>query len=71
MIKLINKTTGTPMWVADERVKEYLAAGHKSASEIHAKKPVEETKVVGVEERPVDREEEIKVTRRTSKKNWR
>lgn len=71
MIKLINKTTNTPMWVADERVNEYLAAGHKSASELHAKKPVEEDKVEGVEEKPVDSEKEIKVTRRTSKKNWR
>jgi hypothetical protein len=28
------------MWVADERVNEYLAAGHKSATELHAKEPV-------------------------------
>jgi hypothetical protein len=27
------------MWVADERVNEYLAAGHKSATELHAKEP--------------------------------
>lgn len=39
MIKLINKHTNTPMWVADERVNEYLAAGHKSATELHAKEP--------------------------------
>ncbi len=71
MVKLINKTTKTPMWVADERVKEYLAAGHKSASEIHAKKPVEEPKVEDAEEKPDDSEKEIKVTRRTSKKTWR
>lgn len=44
MIKLINKHTNTPMWVADERVNEYLAAGHKSATELHAKEPVKEVK---------------------------
>ncbi len=32
MIKLINKLTGTVMWVAEERVEEYLEAGHALAS---------------------------------------
>ena len=45
MVKLINKTTKTPMWVADNRVKEYMEAGHKPASGFHTKKPVEELKV--------------------------
>ena len=46
MILLINKITGTEMWVADERVAEYLAAGHKPAIEgppappLPKKKPV-------------------------------
>ena len=31
MIKFINATTGTPMWVADGRKEEYLRAGHKPA----------------------------------------
>lgn len=31
MIKLINRTTGTAMWVADNRVNDYLAKGHKLA----------------------------------------
>ena len=44
MIKLINKTTKTPMWVADDRKNEYLEAGHKPASN-YAKKPVEGVKV--------------------------
>jgi len=39
MIKLINKHTNTPMWVADERKDEYLAAGHKLAAEPRAKEP--------------------------------
>lgn len=68
MIKLINKTTKTPMWVADERVNEYLAAGHMSASELHAKKPVEEVKVEDVVEIPKEPEKEVKVTKKTSKK---
>ncbi len=68
MIKLINKTTGTPMWVADERKDEYLAAGHKLAAELSAKKPVEEAKVEDVEEKPVEPVKEVKVIKKTSKK---
>ena len=33
MVKFINKTTGTVMWVADGRAEEYKAAGHKPAAE--------------------------------------
>lgn len=40
MIKLINRVTGTEMWVADNRVEKYLAAGHKLAAE-KAEKPAE------------------------------
>ena len=32
MIKLINKLTGSVMWVAEERKDEYLAAGHRLAA---------------------------------------
>lgn len=32
MVKFINKTTGSVMYVADERVEEYKAAGHKLAA---------------------------------------
>ena len=32
MTRFINKFTGTDMWVAEERVDEYLAAGHKLAA---------------------------------------
>lgn len=38
MIKFININTGTEMWVADNRVEEYKAAGHKLAAE-NAEKP--------------------------------
>jgi len=33
MVKFINAYTGTEMWVAEERVEEYKAAGHKPAVE--------------------------------------
>lgn len=32
MIKLIDKFTGTVMWVTEKRKDEYLAAGHKLAA---------------------------------------
>ena len=41
MTKLINKFTHTEMWVADNRVEEYKAAGHKPAVVAHAEKPSE------------------------------
>jgi len=34
MIRLINKITGTEMYVANDRLEEYLAAGHKPAVEV-------------------------------------
>ena len=32
MVKLINRLTGTEMWVAEERAEEYKAAGHEPAA---------------------------------------
>lgn len=32
MIKLLNRLTGTIMWVTEERLDDYLAAGHKLAA---------------------------------------
>jgi hypothetical protein len=32
MIKMIDRFTGVEMWVADNRVEEYMAAGHKLAA---------------------------------------
>lgn len=52
MEKFINAFTGTEMWVADERVEEYKAAGHRLAAvssnatepaKEPAKKPVKKT----------------------------
>lgn len=34
MIEFVNKMTGTRMWVADNRVDEYKAAGHTLAADI-------------------------------------
>lgn len=44
MLKLINSLTGTEMFVADDRIDEYLSAGHVLADNPPAKKtaPVEE-----------------------------
>lgn len=44
MIKLINKITGTEMWVANERAVEYLAAGHKPAVEVPPAPPLPKKK---------------------------
>ena len=39
MVKLINWLTGTDMYVAEDRVDEYLKAGHKMpSSKVEAKK---------------------------------
>lgn len=32
MVKFVNRITGNAMWVADDRVDEYKAAGHKLAA---------------------------------------
>ena len=40
MVKLINAFTGTEMWVADERLEEYIGAGHRLASS-EVSKPTE------------------------------
>lgn len=63
MVRLINKTTNSIMWVADERKDEYLAAGHKLAVSSSAKKPTEQEKVVEVKEtEAVEVVEEVKET---------
>lgn len=42
MIEMVNRATGTTMWVADARVSEYLQAGHSLAMEVE--KPAEPVK---------------------------
>jgi hypothetical protein len=57
MVELINAYTGTSMWVAENRLDEYLAAGHKPVAEVKIEKPAD----VVVEEKP-------KTARKTTKK---
>lgn len=63
MIKLIHRTSGTPMWVADDRIDEYLEAGHKLASEICEKEPEEEP-----EKEPEKKEAPKKQPKKSAKK---
>ena len=44
MVAMINGWTRTSMWVADDRVNEYLEAGHVLASSVAPEKPAEEVK---------------------------
>lgn len=45
MTKFINRLTGSEMWVADDRVEEYKAAGHKLAADAEKpKKPARKPK---------------------------
>lgn len=48
MIEFINRMTGTRMWVADDRVEEYKAAGHAPAADIvePEEKPTKPTKSI-------------------------
>ena len=43
MIELINATTGTRMWVANDRVSEYLAAGNELAVKVPDAPPTKRT----------------------------
>lgn len=45
MIEFINRTTGTRMWVAENRVEEYKAAGHIPAAVSIVEKPTKKAPV--------------------------
>lgn len=63
MVKFINAITGTEMWVADERVEEYKAAGHElAAASSKATEPAEEP----VDEKPIKKP--VKKTTKATKK---
>ena len=49
MVRFINRLTGNEMWVAEDRVEEYKAAGHKPAvsHSAPAEKPKKATKKTG------------------------
>ena len=40
MIRMVNRLTGGDMWVHEDRVEEYLAAGHTLAAPPKPEKPV-------------------------------
>ena len=44
MVRMINRVTGTEMFVADSRVEEHLAAGHKLAAEPVKEEPAKAEK---------------------------
>lgn len=44
MVKFIRSDNGNEMWVADDRVEEYKAAGHKPAAEVSAENPTTKAK---------------------------
>ena len=54
MVKMINRITGTPMWVSDDRVADYLSAGHKKAdSDAFMNEPIEPVEPFEQAEAPV------------------
>lgn len=64
MIKLIDKFTGTVMWVTDKRKDEYLAAGHKLAAISESPKVPDEPTAEPDEPAEVPDEKPVKPTRR-------
>ena len=64
MIKLIDKFTGTVMWVTEERKDEYLAAGHKLAAISVSPKVPDEPTAEPDEPAEVPDEKPVKPTRR-------
>ena len=44
MVQMVNRLTGTVMWVAEGRVEEYKAAGHRLAADPKPDKPAQEPK---------------------------
>ena len=55
MVKMINQMTGTETWVADERVEEYKALGHRIFADAPKpeKKAPEKTPAKKVSDKPV------------------
>lgn len=52
MIKLINAVTGTVMYVAENRVAEYLAEGHRPAVEVPPAPPLPKKKPAAKKKAP-------------------
>lgn len=67
MVRMINAFTKTDMWVADDRVNEYKAAGHTLPSDsekptVEEKPEQEQVEEIEVEETQVE-EPEVKETK--------
>ena len=63
MMKMINGFTGTEMWVADDRVDEYKAAGHRLAADSENPTVKDEPKAEAEE----IKEPEVKETKKATK----
>ena len=63
MMKMINGFTGTEMWVADDRVDEYKAAGHRLAADSEKPTVKDEPKAEAEE----IKEPEVKETKKATK----
>ena len=59
MVKFINKLTGSEMWVAEDRVEEYKAAGHKLAADVFDEETTEAAETGDKEQEEVQPEEEV------------
>ena len=67
MVRMINCFTGAEFWVADDRVDEYKAAGHKLAADLEKPKS-EEKQVEKPEVAPVQLKEEAEPKTKAPKK---
>ena len=65
MVRMINGFTKTEMWVADDRVEEYKAAGNVLAADLE--KPEVEVNEINLEEPEVEADE-VKETKKTTTK---
>lgn len=63
MVKMINGFTKTEMWVADDRVDEYKAAGHRLAAKSEKPTVKDEPKAEAEE----IKEPEVKETKKATK----
>ncbi len=66
MVKFVNAYTGTVMWVAENRVDEYKAAGHKLAAEKRENPVAKQPEITETDEEPENKPEK-KPVKRTAK----
>lgn len=68
MQKFINMFTHSEMWVADERVNEYIEAGHAPVSDTPVAKEPNPVKVEKAEKKPASKATKTATTRKTTTK---